>query len=172
MKKLLIVIAIITATTTAKAQAYDSSANYADTLITLQLTQRAAVYIGYYTRNYKLSWANRNAPTIFKSYVGTGTHLDSLFTVTLSAWYVTGMIDLLLTGQNQVVYADQQSVIFNSPTISGYTALATQITNKANGSTSEKNVATYILSYYNAKVAALAALRTQIITDVVNWSRQ
>src|SRR5690242_21632988 len=133
MKYLLIILSFAFFAQT-DAQAYDSTANYGDTTITLTLTQRSAVYIGFYIKNYKLSWANRLMPSVLKPYVGTGTHLDSVFSVSLKASYITGMVDLLLTGQDEAVQADRLSIINNSPNISGYTALATQILNKANGS--------------------------------------
>lgn len=171
MKTIIALATILICLTETKAQVFDSTANYADSVITLTLTQRSAIYMGAYVKHYKLSWANRNAPTIFRPYVASGNNLDSLFTVTLQGWYVTGMLELLLTGQNEAVQADRLSIISNSPSIPSYTALATQVVNKANGSSSEKWVAQYILNYYNSKVASLAALRAQTIYDVIQWSR-
>lgn len=169
MKKLLIII-LIFSSINGISQAYDSSANYQDTLITVQLTQRGALYIGYYVKQGYERWGYRLAPATFKPYIGTGTHLDSLFTVQLKAFYLTGLIETLLTRQNEVVQADRLSIINNSPSVPGYTSLASQISTKAAGSTSEKNVATFLLNYYNRRITELAALRSQIITDVVNWA--
>lgn len=154
-----------------KSQAYDSTANYGDTSITLTLTQRSAIYMGFYIKNNANIWPNRLTPTLLKPYVGTGTHLDSIFSVPIKAGYITGLIDVLLTGQNELVQADRLSIINNSPSIPGYTALATQIVSKAGGNTSEKNVASFILSYYNNKVASLAATRSSIISQVVQWTQ-
>lgn len=153
------------------SQAYDSTANYGDTTITLTLTQRSAVYIGFYIKNSAQVWSNRLAPATLKNYVGTGTHLDSLFSVSLKANYISGMIDLLLTGQDEVVQADRLSIVNNSPTITGYTSLANQIVTKANGSSNEKNVAIYLRAYYNDRIAQSAALRAQNISNVVQWSQ-
>lgn len=171
MKTILIALLLLSASIVTKAQEYDSSGRYQDTLITLTLTQRSAIYIAYNIKQRGEVWQNWLAPSTLKPYVGTGTHMDSLFSVVVKASYITGLIDLLLTGQNEMVQADRLSIINASPSIPGYTSLATQIVNKANGSSSEKNVATYVLNYYNAKVASLSALRTQVITDVVKWTQ-
>lgn len=164
MKKLIIPFLLITIG--AKAQ------DYSDSTITLTLTQRSAVYVGFYIKqNTPNAWKNRLTPATLKPYVGTGTHLDSVFTVTLKADYITGMISLLLTGQNELTQVDRLSIINNSPSIPGYTALATQIVNLANGNGGQKNTAIYIRDYYNNLVAQLAATRAQIISDVVQWSQ-
>jgi len=169
MKKIIFIV-LLFSSINGIAQAYDSSAHYEDTLITLQLTQRSALYIGYYVKQGYERWGFRLAPSTFKPYIGTGTHLDSLFTVQLKSFYINGLIETLLTRQNEVVQADRLSIINNNPSIPGYVSLAAQILAKSNGSSNEKNVATFVLSYYNRRIAELAALRTQIITDVVNWS--
>ncbi len=165
MKKVFIAIAILFSLS-ATAQ------NYNDTLVTVQLTQRAAWYIGFYIKNLPLDniWENRLTPTTFKPYVGSGTNPDSLYSVSVKSSYIKGMVELLLSGQNEVVQTDRLSIINASPTIGGYTSLATQIVNKAAGNTSEKLVAQYILDFYNLRVTQLAALRTANINSVIYWA--
>jgi hypothetical protein len=165
MKKILVAIGILFSVS-ATAQ------GYADSLATFQLSQRAALVIGHYIKTLpaEAAWGNRNAPTTLKNYVGTGTRQDSLFTVTLKAIYITGMIDILLTASNEVIQADRLSIINNSPTIPGYTSLASQVVSKAAGNTSEKQVAQYILDYYNAKVAEALNINTNRKLEVVQWA--
>jgi len=165
MKKGLIAIAILFSVSV-KAQ------GYADSLATFQLTQRAALYIGHYIKNMPAEtvWSNRTAPSTLKNYVGSGTNQDSLFTVTLKAIYITGMVDILLTASNEVVQADRLSIINNSPSIPSYTSLASQVVSKAAGATNEKQVAQFILDYYNAKVASAANTNTNQKSDVVKWA--
>lgn len=170
MKKLLVLILLTIIYNTAKSQ-LDSLGNYADTAITLTLTQRAAVYIGFTIKHNQEIWPNRNAPTQLRNYIGSGNNLDSVFSVAVKASYITQLIQQLLTGQNEVVQADRISIINNSPSIPGYIALTTQIVAKANGSSSEKNVAIYVRDYYNSTVSQLAAARQSLINQVVIWSR-
>jgi hypothetical protein len=164
MKKALLALSILFSIS-AKAQ------NYSDSTVTLTLTQRAAVYIGYAVKN-QFSWANRNAPTQLQPYIGSGANLDSLFTVGVKASYIVGLVEGLLAGPNEAVQADRLKIINNSPTTPGYTSLASQIVSKASGNTSEKQVAQFILDYYNQRVTDFSNLRTQVISNVVQWSRE
>ena len=161
MKYLLIAIAFLSLQ--AKAQ------NYADSLITLKLTQRAAWYIGLNIKNASV-WNDRTAPTVLKSYVGSGLNPDSLFTVTLKSGYIKGMIELLISGPNEVVQGDRLSIINNSPSIPTYTALATQIVTLANGNGAQKQAAIYIREYYLQRLADFANLLTEQINAAINWS--
>lgn len=146
-----------------------SAQNYNDSTITLTLTQRAALYVGFYIKT-SFSWSNRTAPTTLKNYIGSGTNQDSLFSVTLKASHINGMIELLLAGPNEAVQVDRLSIINNSPSIPSYTSLASQITTLANGNGATKNTAIFIRDYYNARVAAFAALNTENKAGVVVWS--
>lgn len=148
------------------------SQNYADSTITLTLTQRSAIYVGQYIKtNTSAAWTNRLTPSVLRPYIGSGSNLDSTFSVTLKADYIRGMIELLLGSQNEVVQADRRSIIDNAPSVPGYTALSTQIVNKANGNSSEKQTAIYIRDYYLQRLSDFAAVRAEYINAVVNWSR-
>jgi hypothetical protein len=163
MKKLLFAISILLSISM-------SAQNYNDTTITLQLTQRAALYIGRSIQQ-SFSWQNRNAPTQLKAYIGSGANYDSLVgNVSVKASYVKGMIEMLLNLSGAIVEADKLSIINNSPSIPGYTALANQIVTKANGSSSEKQVAIFIRDYYNERVAAYGAVRLEAINSTVQWA--
>ena len=146
-----------------------SAQKYSDSLITLQLTQRAAWYVGHHIKTGAV-WSDRTAPGVLKDYVGNGNKPDSLFYVTLKAGYIKGMIELLIGGQNEVVQADRLSIINNSPAIPSYTSLSTQIVNLANGNSSQKQVAIFIRDYYLQRLAELAALRLENKNAVINWS--
>jgi hypothetical protein len=165
MKKALFAIAILFSIS---ASAQDLP-NYSDSNITLQLTQRAALYVGRGIQQ-SFTWNNRLAPATLKNYVGSGLQLDSLFSVTLKAGYIKQMIELLINGSNEAVQVDRLSIINNSPAIPGYTSLASQIVTKANGNTSEKQVAIFIRDYYNQRVADFAAVRAEVISDVIKWA--
>jgi hypothetical protein len=165
MKKLLF-IAFVFIGVSASAQ------NYNDSTVTVQLTQRAAWYIGYHIKSLSGDnmWNNRTAPSTLKNYVGSGLNPDSLFTVTLKVSFIKGMLEILLSGQNEATQADRLSIVNGSPVIPGYTALSTQIVAKANGASSEKLAATEIVNYYNQRVADFGALRNEIISNVIKWA--
>jgi len=164
MKKVFIVIAILFSIS-ATAQ------NYGDSTITLVLTQRAALYVGQSIKQ-SFSWQNRLAPAQLKNYISSGNNYDSLLgSVTLKASFIKGMVEMLLSLPGAVVELDKASIINNSPTIPGYTGLASQIVTKANGASSEKNVAIFIRDYYNQRVADFGSLRAESIQGVVQWSK-
>lgn len=163
MKQILTIIAIALCFT-AKAQ------NYKDSLITVQLTQRAAYYVGNYVRTQNV-WGNRLAPEQLRPFIGSGTNPDSLFTVTVKADFITGMLEGLLGSPAQVSTDDRRSIVFNDPAVPGYTALATQVVGLASGNGPQKLVAQFIVDYYNQRVAAFNALRAEQISSIVTWSR-
>jgi hypothetical protein len=165
MKKTLIAIAILFSI---KASAQDLP-NYADSLLTIQGSQRMAIYIGRGIQQ-SFAWNNRLAPATLKNYVGSGMQLDSLYTVTLKAGYIKQMIELLISGDNEAVQADRLSIINNSPAIPGYTSLAGQITALANGNGAQKNTAIFIRDYYLQRLADFAAARQEVIADVIRWA--
>lgn len=162
MKKAFIAIAILFSISA-------SAQNYNDSTITLQLTQRAAWYLGFYIKHQGV-WTDRTAPVTLKNYVGSGNNQDSLFNVTLKAGYIKGMIELLLSGPNEVTQADRLSIINNSSSIPGYTALSSQIVTIANGSGAQKNTAIFIRDYYLQRLADFAALRAENKASVIIWA--
>jgi hypothetical protein len=165
--KIIITLALVLIGFSASAQ---DLPNYSDSNITLQLTQRAAWYIGFHIKSQSV-WNDRLAPAALKNYVGSGNNPDSLFTVTLKAGYIKGLVDLLLGGQNEVVQADRLSIINNSPTVpGGYISLSNQVISKAAGQSSEKLVAQHVLDYYTSRVAAFLSLRNENKNDVIKWA--
>lgn len=156
MKRLFFLLLI--ASTTATAQ------NYQDSTITLQLTQRTAWWI---TKALELQWDNRKLPDVLRAYVGSGTRPDSLFTVTLRAGLVRNGMELLLTRPLLLAIDDYRSIVLNQPAITGYTALATQINTKANGNSSEKQVATWLRDWYLDRVATFQGLYNEEKAEIL-----
>jgi hypothetical protein len=158
MKKIIILLLI-------SASAFGQ--NFDDSTITIQLTQRAAYWIGNGVR-ISPEWSNRKIPDIFKSYVGNGTKPDSLFTVTLKAKFLIKGIDLLMGSRTQVGMNDYRAIISNMPTVQGYTGLASQIVTKASQG---DLTAIYIRDWYNSKVALFQALYEAEKAAVIEWSK-
>lgn len=116
--------------------------------ITFLLTERAAFWIGYPIQK-TFDWNNRNAPTQLKNYIGDGTTPDRVFTVTLKAKLILDMVRTLMDSKLQVGYEDYRSIVLNQPAVPGYTALQTQMVQKANGSSDEKETAQWLIDQYN-----------------------
>ena len=166
MKKILTTILIALAAYTAQAQ------SYADSSITVTLTQRTAYWVGKYVQG-SFSWKDRNLPTIMRPYIGSGTKPDSVIAnVTLKAGHLFGAIDLLLSQPLLVVYDDYRSILLNQPATTGYTALATQVTNIANGNGKQKATAAWIVERYTERVSAYNALYNEGKSGVIQWSRE
>jgi len=149
MKYLLILFSFISVSAAAQ--------NYNDSTITIQTTQQGADYIGRYLSGSITGdkiWSNKNMPSALKPYLGSGNNPDSLITVTIKAEFVIGMLNQLLTGEAFITAAAFNKILNNSPSIVGYTGLATQIVSKKNGNSSDKMVATFIYDWYVSRTAA------------------
>jgi hypothetical protein len=144
--------------------------NFADSNITVQLSQRSAYWISTHVLN-NFTFDVRKMPEILAPYVGSGTKPDSLFTVTLEAKYVTGLIELLFSSATAVAIDDYNSIIYNTPTVPGYTALATQVVTKA-ASGNQRATAQYIVDYFNRRKADFNAVRAEYINKIVNWAKE
>lgn len=117
--------------------------------------------------------ADRKAPDALVTLIGSGNQPDSLVTITITSGKLSVFVNNLLAERYGVIVATTRSVVFNLPAISGYTALATQITTLANGNGAQKGAAQYVLykyqlysqslvDEYNTKYASgLAFIRAQ-----------
>ena len=148
-----------------------SAQNYADSNITVQLTQRSAYWIGQYIQT-SFNWKDRLAPDVLRPYVGSGTKPDSIFTVSMRASYLTGLLERLLSVPTAVAYEDYNAIIYNQPAVVGYVALANQVVIKANGNTSEKQVSQWVVDYYNRRMGDYGKLYTEQKNNVIKWSNQ
>lgn len=168
MKKVLLGIAILFSVS-AGAQTYK------DSVITLQLTQRFANYVGQYARQLTGDdiWRNRNYLDVLKPYIGSGAanKQDSLFTVNIQVHFVTGALNMLINQKSIKTSGDMNSIIFNSPSIVGYTSLASQLTTISNGNSSQKLTAKYILDWYNEVSGVLTGERNSDYQATVQWSK-
>ena len=96
-----------------------------------------------------------------RTYAGSGTRPDSLFTVTAKAKFIWPAIDYIMSSPSVVGYTLFAKYILNQrvgaagAAISGYTALRTQILNKA---TAGEAGALWLKEQYLQREAALIAL--------------
>ena len=146
MKYIFILLLISSA---ASAQMGQQPTSYADSTITLRLTQRSAWWV---TKGITINADNRKLPDVLKNFVGSGNNPDSTFTVTLKAGLIKEGIELLLTRPLLVAYDDYRSIILGQPAVSGYTSLASQITKIANGNGAQKQAAIWLMDWYNNRV--------------------
>ena len=163
MKYILIIFAFITFSAAAQ--------NYADSNITVQLSQRSAYWIATHVKN-NFNFDVRKMPEILAPYVGSGTRPDSLFNVTLQAKYIKGLIEILFSSPTATAIDDYNSIIFNTPVVPGYTALATQVVSVAAGNGSQKLTAQWIVDFYNNRKSEFNNLRNSYIQSIVNWTKQ
>ena len=147
------------------------SQNYADSNITVQLSQRSAYWIATNVRN-NFSFEVRKMPEILAPFVGSGTKPDSLFTVTLQAKYIKGLVEILFSAPTATAIDDYNSILFNTPTVVGYTALANQVVGIAGGNSSQKLTAQWIVDFYNSRKSDFNNLRSSYIQSIVNWTKQ
>lgn len=145
--------------------------NYSDSNITVTLTQRASYWIATHVKN-TFGINSRTMPDVLEPYVGSGLNPDSVFSVTLQAKYITGLIELLFSTQTAVTIDDYNSIIYNTPSVVGYTALATQVVTKANGASNQKQVAQFIVNYFNTRKSDFDKLRTEYIKSITTWTKQ
>lgn len=143
---------------------------YASKTITITIPLKGVVlYANYASEN--MTWANRKAPDGFKTLIGTGTKPDSLITVTITADQLATYV-IRLTGERYGLISDIVNSLFhNTPAISNYTDLFTQVVTKANGNGSEKNAAQYVVWKYTAYTDNMSSLGTQMYTNGLNWIR-
>lgn len=165
MKYIFILIVFLTSGIRSQAQ------NYADSNITLQLSQRSAYWISTHVRN-NFSFDVRKMPEILAPYVGSGTKPDSLFTVTLQAKYIKGLVEILFAAPTATAIDDYNSILFNTPAVVGYTALANQVVGIAGGNGSQKLTAQWIVDFYNSRKNDFNNLRADYIKNIVNWTKQ
>lgn len=163
MKYLLIVFAFISFSASAQ--------NYADSNITVQLSQRSAYWISTHVRN-NFTFDVRKMPEILSPYVGSGTKPDSLFNVTLQAKYIKGLIEILFASPTATEIDDYNSILFNIPVVPGYTALSNQVVAISNGNGSQKLTAKWIVDFYNSRKTDFNNLRADYIKNIVNWTKQ
>lgn len=138
--------------------------------ITITVPVKAVVlYANYFSESP--TWADRKAPDYFITKIGSGTLPDSLVIVTITANQLAGFAIRLTAERYGAIGATARSIFNNNPSIPGYTALFTQVTTKANGATSEKNAAIFVLNKYNAYSQTMTDLYNQMYTNGLNWIR-
>lgn len=174
MKKIITIIAILfslNVSAQTDSTAYKDSVlnSYANNQMPLVLPVKAiSLYAYYYSRNF--SWDNRLAPDAFKLLIGTGTKPDSLVHITLTAKQITDFAQNLQGERYGAVYNYARSIFENSPAISGYTPLITQLlTLGISGTQDQKNGFTYINTKYGAYSTNLTNLINQYYNQGVYW---
>jgi hypothetical protein len=148
----------------------DSTSQYANSNITITIPVKAVVLYAAYLSESP-NWVDRKAPDYFQTIIGSGTQPDSLITVVIKAHQLSTFA-IRLTGERYgVSSAVNRSIFNNSPSIPGYTALFTQVVNKANGVTSEKGAAMYVRDKYNAFSATMTNLYNEYYNKGLDWIR-
>lgn len=163
MKKILFCLALLTSL---HSFAQTDSASLP---ITVQLPVKGWALMANYMSESP-AWADRKAPDVLALLIGSGTQLDSLSTGTLRAAQIISFVRRLKAERNGTIETVARSIFNNAPSITGYTALLTQIQAKANGAGPQKNAATYIVNQYNSYTQTLSDLYTQMIKSGIDWS--
>jgi len=159
----------ISAFITVQALAQD----YGDSTITLTLTQRTAWWIA---RGMKDNFNPDNAEEYFtvraalKKAVGSGNNPDSVFTATIKAVYIKNAMELLVSRQLTFSIDDYNSIMLNSPSIPGYTALQNQIVSKANGNSAQKQTAIWLRDWFIERKQNFAELYTEEKARIIKWA--
>lgn len=165
MKKLLFVLCSLF-TIAGFSQTPFSPSPYIDSVITVNLTQRSAYWITNHAIN-TFDVKQRNAPDVFRGFVGKGEKKDSVFTVTLKAFYIIGLIEQLITAPVGLAIDDYNSILFNGPV-----PLANQIVSKANGNGTQKQVAQFILTYYTRRMGEIETDYSNQLKKIIKWTSQ
>lgn len=163
MKKILLILLLFAF----KAQAQTDTAN---SPITVLLPVKGVVLCGYYL-SQNPNWNDRKAPDAMASLIGSGTQPDSIVTVTMSAVKLATFASQLLSERYGAAGTVARSILSNTPSITGYSALSTQINAKASGSTSQKDAAIYVKNKYNAYLQTMSDLYDQMYSSGLNWIR-
>lgn len=174
MKKIITSIAILFSLS-ASAQLTDSTAiadsiqnSHANEPVTVKLPVKAIVlYAYYFSQNFK--WENRLAPDSYKGLIGSGTKPDSLVTVTVAAKDLSDFVDNVNGERHGAIKDYAESVFNNTPAITGYTALFTQVVSIASGNTTQKNAANYMIWRYNRYTGNLTSLIQQYYSKGLYW---
>lgn len=153
MKSILILFALFIAL---KSSAQTDSTQLT---ITVNLPVKAVVLYGY-RLSQQYDWTQRKAPDALLPLIGSGNQPDSIVTVTTKSGILTDWLNWLTLQPYGSANAVIRSILSNSPSITGYTALTTQVTTKASGNSSEKGAAQYVVYHYN--------LYQQDLTDAYN----
>lgn len=138
--------------------------------ITVKLPVKAIVLYGTYL-SQQPNWEDRKAPDQLQALVGSGTQLDSVVNVTVAAGKLATFVTQLMGDRYGALSAVNRSIFNNTPAITGYTALTTQINTIATGNTSQKAAAIYVINAYNAYTANLSTLYDQMIATGLAWIR-
>ena len=162
------VIAIFMLMSVAAFSQPDSTSIYADSSITVVIPKKTIWAYAYYISESP-AWSNRKIPDQLKLLIGSNNLPDSLINVSIRAGNLVNFLNRLQAERNEAVRDFYRSVLLNTPAIGGYTALQTQIINKANGNSSEKLAATYIKDKFLEYQAALQVLWNEQISRGLNW---
>lgn len=152
MKKSLYIFAILFSINASAQQ------NPQDSTISVQLTQYFAQVLSY---TLPSDYIHSGVVDAVRLYAGSGAKPDSLFTVTAKAKFIWPAIDYIMSSPSVIGHTLFSKYILNQKVgaagaaISGYTALRTQIINKA---TAGEAGALWLREQYLQREAALIAL--------------
>lgn len=114
-------------------------------------------------------WAYRKLPDQILPLIGSGNQPDSVVTVSLTAGRLLNFVNWLMSERYGAVNAVARSIMNNSPSIPGYTALVTQVSTLAAGNGSQKAAATYVLNQYTIYTNTLTNLYNSYYANGLNW---
>lgn len=136
--------------------------------ITITIPVKALVLYAYYM-SVNPSWENRKVPDYLITIIGNRTNPNDLVTLTVDANQLLNFIFSISDDRYTKIGDAVRSIFSNSPAIAGYTALFTQIVAKANGTSSEKDAAAYLVEKYNAYTQAMTDLYNQMYQNGLNF---
>ncbi len=153
------------------ASATQAQQSYADSSITLTLTQTAAYWVGVHARA-NFEWKERMSPSIIGPFISNGTNPDSVFMVTIKASWILGAVERLISQPLALVLTDYNKILLNQPAIPGYTALGTQIGNKAaNPNDPQRFCAAWLLTMYQNRITDYTNLYNSEKATIVSWGK-
>ena len=141
---------------------------YKSNLISIKIPVKAVVLYANYASE-TVSWERRKEPDYYKPLIGSATKPDSLVNVTLQAQNLAEFVCRLTGERYGAINTVALSIFNNSPAITGYTALFTQVVTISNGNGQQKNAGEYVVYKYNKYIETMTALTNQMYSKGLAW---
>lgn len=136
--------------------------------ITIQLPLKAIIIFAYYVRETP-TWVDRKLPDVLKTLIGSETNPDALFTITMDSSKLIFLVNKMQAERSSTIKLFHDSLMFNIPTIVGYTGLQDQVLAIAAGNGTEKAAAQEVVDKYVEYRTALEAMYTEMYNKGLEW---